>query len=158
MHLAAELLMQKTGIRMVHIPYKGMGAAVQDLLAGNVQVTVDISTMAQVKQGKLKALGVAGPKRYPGAPNVPSFSEQGLDGLEITSWLSLHAPAGLPEDIQRRLNGDVNRVLSMSDVRERISAMSMDPVGGTPQQLTELLQAERMKYAPVIKAAGIKVE
>ena len=158
MHLAAELLAQKAGIDMLHVPYKGMGAAVQDLVAGMVNATVDISSMSWVKQGKLRALGVISESRYPGAPDVPSFGEQGLHGLEIISWLSLHAPAGLPADLQRRINADVNKVLAMPDVKDRLKSMDMDAAGGPPERLTELLRAERERYGAVIKAAGIRAE
>ncbi|MBN9473262.1 MAG: hypothetical protein ABS43_12175 [Bordetella sp. SCN 67-23] len=158
MHLAAALLMQETGIDMLHVPYKGMGAAVQDLVAGMVSATVDISSMNWVKQGKLRALGVISESRYPGAPDVPSFGEQGLHGLEIISWLSLHAPAGLPADLQQRINADVNKVLAMPDVRSRLKAMDMDAAGGPPERLTELLHTERQRYGAVIKAAGIHAE
>lgn len=158
MHLATEMLAQRTGIQAVHIPYKGMGAAMQDLMAGNVMFTVDISAMAQVKQGRLKALGVASPKRYPGAPDLASFGEQGLDHFELVTWLSLHAPAGLPADLQRKINADVNRVLQMGEVRDRIRAISLDVIGGTPEQLTAHLASEREKFSAVIKAAGIKAE
>jgi tripartite-type tricarboxylate transporter receptor subunit TctC len=158
MHLATEMLAQRAGLQLVHVPYKGMGAAMQDLLAGTVMFTIDISAMAQVRQGKLKALGVASTRRYPGEPATPSFAEQGLPDFELVTWLSLHAPAGLPAGLQRRIVDDVNRVLATSEVRERIRAMNLDVVGGTPEQLTRHLAAERRNYAAVIRAAGIKAE
>ena len=158
MHLATEMLAQRTGIQAVHVPYKGMGAAMQDLMAGNVLFTIDISAMAYVKQGRLKALGVASPKRYAGSPDLASFAEQGLDNFELVSWLSLHAPAGLAPELQKKINADVNRVLQMPDVRDRIRAISLDVIGGTPEQLTAHLASERKKFSAVIKAAGIKAE
>ncbi len=158
LHLAAEQLIQRVGIKMQHIPYRGMGAAMVDFLSGTVQVAMDVSTMAQVRDGKLKALGVASDKRFIGAPNVPSFAEQGLADFEATTWLSLHAPAGLPADLQRRINADVNRVLAMPDVRARMLTMSYVANGGTPEQLTGFLAAERKKIGAIIQTAGIKVE
>lgn len=158
MHLATEMLVQRTGISVVHVPYKGMGAAMQDLMAGNVLFTIDISAMAYVKQGRLKALGVAGIRRHPGTPDLPSFAEQGLPNFELVTWLSLHAPAGLPAPLQSRINADVNRVLQMPDVRERINALNLDVIGGTPEQLTSHLAGERRKFSAVINAAGIKAE
>lgn len=157
-HLATEHLIQRTGIRMVHVPYKGMGAALQDLLAGNVQVAMDVSTMSQVRQGKLKVLGVASTQRFAGAPDVPSFAEQGLPDFEFNTWLSLHAPAGLPADLQARISADVNRVLQMPDVRQRMLAMSYVPAGGTPAELSAHLASERRKIGGLIRAAGIKPE
>ncbi len=158
MHLATEMLAQRTGIRVVHVPYKGMGAAMQDLLAGNVLFTIDISAMGMVKQGKLKALGVASPRRYRGEPGLPSFAEQGLADFELVTWLSLHAPAGLPAELQKRIVDDVNRVLQMPDVQERIRAMNLDPVGGSPEQLAAHLASERRRFSAVIRDAGIKAE
>ena len=158
MHLATELMMQRTGISMLHVPYKGMAGAVQDLVAGNVNATVDISSMNWVKQGKLRAIGVVSEKRYPGAPQVASFAEQGLPKMEIISWLSLHAPAGLPAELQRRINADVNKVLEMPDVRARLASIDMNPAGGSPEQLTELLKSERERYGAVIRANGIRAE
>lgn len=157
-HLATEHLLQRTGTRMVHVPYKGMGAALQDLLAGNVQVAMDVSTMAQVRQGKLKVIGVASTQRFAGAPEVPSFAEQGLPDFEFNTWLSLHAPAGIAPDLQARISIDINRVLQMPDVRQRMLAMSYVPAGGTPADLSVHLAAERAKIGGLIRAAGIKPE
>jgi tripartite-type tricarboxylate transporter receptor subunit TctC len=157
-HLATEQLMQRTGIKMTHVPYKGMGQGVTDLLAGNVQVALDVSTMAQVREGRLKALGVASATRFPGAPDVPSFAEQGLPDFEAGTWLSLHAPAGLSADLRRKINADVNRVLEMSDVRARMLTMSYVAAGGTPEQLAAYLAAQRVKIGTIIRTAGIKVE
>ena len=157
-HLATTALMQRTGIEMLHVPYKGMGAGVQDLLAGRVQVAIDVSTMAQVKQGKLKALGVVSPQRYPGTPDIPSFAEQGLPDFEFETWLTLHAPAGIPAGLQRRISADVNKVLQMPDARERMLAMAYVPKGGTPEALDAFLEREREKIGAIIKRAGIKPE
>jgi tripartite-type tricarboxylate transporter receptor subunit TctC len=158
LHLAAEQLMQRTGIRMVHVPYKGMGNAMQDLLSGQVQVAVDITSMAQVRQGKLKALGVASTKRFEGQPGVPSFAEQGLPDFEAGTWLSVHAPAGIPPAVQRRINEDFNRVLQSPEVRERLMQLNHTAVGGSPESLASFLAAERRKYAAIIRTGGIKVE
>lgn len=156
-HLATEQFTQHTGIKMVHVPYKGMGAAVVDLLSGNVQVALDVSTLAQVRDGKLKALGVVGEKRFEGAPDIPSFAEQGVTGIEAITWLSLHAPAGLPADLQKKISEDVNSVLRMPDVRERMLKMSYVAAGGTPAELDAFLAAERQKISAIVKKAGIKV-
>lgn len=157
-HIATEQFMQKVGIKMVHLPYKGMGAAVIDLLAGNVQVALDVSTMAQVREGKLKTLGVVGDKRFEGDPNVPSFAEQGVSGLDVNTWLSMHAPAGLDPAIQKKINEDVNKVLAMPDVRRQMLTMSYVPAGGTADDLTKFLANERKKIGDVIRSANIKIQ
>jgi tripartite-type tricarboxylate transporter receptor subunit TctC len=156
-HLATESFMQQAGIRMVHVPYKGMGQGMTDLLAGNVQVVIDISTMAQVRAGKLKALGVVSPKRFFGEPQVPSFGEQGIPDFEFTTWLTLHAPAGIPADVQKRIAADVDKVLQMPDVKERLLKMNYVAVGGTPDDLSKFLASERAKIGEIIKKGGIKV-
>ncbi|ODU70033.1 MAG: hypothetical protein ABT00_18840 [Bordetella sp. SCN 68-11] len=158
MHLAAALLMQETGIDMLHVPYKGMGAAVQDLVAGMVSATVDISSMNWVKQGKLRALGVISESRYPGAPDVPSFGEQGLHGLEIISWLSLHAPAGLPADLQQRINADVNKVLDGDDVKADMAKLGFERRLGTRDAFKTMLENEVARTKKLIEDAKIEVK
>lgn len=157
-HLATEQFMQRVGIKMVHIPYKGMGTAVLDLVAGNVQVALDVSTMAQVHAGKLKALGVVSEKRFEGEPSIPSFAEQGTTGLEVNTWLSLHAPAALDPVLQKKINADVNTVLAMPDVRKQMLTMNYVAAGGSPDDLTTFLAAERKTIGSIIKAANIKVQ
>ncbi len=157
-HLATEQFMQRTGIRMVHVPYKGMGTATADLLSGNVQVAIDVSTMSYVRDGRLKALGVLSAKRFEGWPDVPSFAEQGLSGFETNAWLSLHAPAGLPAELQRRISADVNQVLKMPDARARLLRMNYVAAGGTPAELSAFLASERRTIGDIIRKAGIKVD
>jgi tripartite-type tricarboxylate transporter receptor subunit TctC len=157
-HLATEQLVQHTGIKMVHVPYKGMGAAMIDLLSGNVQVALDVSSLAQVREGKLKALGVVGAERFAGAPEIASFKEQGFPDIEAITWLSLHAPAGLPADLQKKISDDVNKVLQMPDVRERMLKMSYIAAGGTPADLDAFLVAERKKIQAIVEKAGIKIK
>jgi tripartite-type tricarboxylate transporter receptor subunit TctC len=158
MHLATEMLLQRAKISAIHVPYKGMGAAMQDLLAGNVDFTIDISGMSQVKTGKLKALGVASAKRYPNEPTVPSFAEQGIDQFEVTAWLSLHAPAGLPLALQKKINSDVNKALLTPEIKEKIQAMNLDVKGGTSDELNAHLSSERKKFSAVVRNANIKGE
>jgi tripartite-type tricarboxylate transporter receptor subunit TctC len=157
-HLATEQLIQRTGIKMTHVPYRGMGAAVIDLLAGNIQVAMDVSTMAQVREAKLKALGVASAKRYEGEPDVPSFAEQGLGNLEAGTWLSLHAPAGLPAEIRDKINADVNAVLAKQEIRSRMLAMHYVPAAGTAAELAAFLKTERAKISEIIRIGNIRVQ
>jgi len=158
MHLATEMLLQRAKITAIHIPYKGMGAAMQDLLAGNVDFTIDISGMSQVKNGKLKALGVASTRRYSNEPTISSFAEQGIDQFEVTAWLSLHAPAGLPLALQKKINSDVNRALLIPEVKEKIQAMNLDVKGGTSDELDIHLSSERKKFSAVVRSANIKAD
>ncbi|HEV7259276.1 MAG TPA: tripartite tricarboxylate transporter substrate binding protein [Bosea sp. (in: a-proteobacteria)] len=157
-HLATEQLTQRTGIKMTHVPYRGMGAAVIDLLSGNIQVAMDVSTMAQVKEGKLKALGVASAKRYEGEPDIPSFAEQGLPDLDAGTWLSLHGPAGLPADIRDKINADINAVLSKPEIRARMLTMHYVPAGGSAAELDSFLGKERAKIGEIIRVGNIRVQ
>lgn len=157
-HLATEQLLQRAGIKMTHVPYRGMGAAVVDLLAGNIQVAMDVSTMAQVKEGKLRALGVASTKRYEKEPGIPSFAEQGFPDLEAGTWLSLHAPAGLPTDIRDRIGSDVNAVLAKPEVRTRMLTMYYVPAAGTAAELDAFLAKERAKIGEIIRIGNIRVQ
>lgn len=158
LHLATEQLIQRTGIQMVHVPYKGMGAAVQDLLGGSVQVALDITTMAQVRQGKLRAIAVAAPARFEGAGDIPAFAEQGLPDFDAGTWLSVHAPAGVPEAVRDRLNQGFNQALNRPDLRERLRGLNHTVSGGTPGELASFVAAERRKYAAVIRAGNIRAE
>lgn len=157
-HLATEQLLQRAGIKMTHVPYRGMGAAVVDLLAGNIQVAMDVSTMAQVKEGKLRALGVASTKRYENEPGIPSFAEQGFPDLEAGTWLSLHAPAGLPTDIRDRIGSDVNALLAKPEVRTHMLTMYYVPAAGTAAELDAFLAKERAKIGEIIRIGNIRVQ
>lgn len=158
MHLAAAMLMERTGIRMVHVPYKGMGPALQDLVSGNVGVAVDISAMSMVRSGKLRAIAVAADQRYPGEPDIPSFAEGGLAGLQLMTFLSLHAPPGMQAALAQRIGADVSQVLALPEVVQRIKAMNLDPQGGSPGRLQEFLQGERRRYADLVRRTGIQAD
>lgn len=153
-----EQFLQRTDIRMTHVPYRGMGVAVTDLMAGNVRAAMDVSTMAQVREGRLRTLGVASTRRYEGEPNIPSFAEQGLPDFEAGTWLSLHGPAGLPAAIRDRINADVNVLLAQPELRARLRAIFHLPAGGPPADLTAFLRAERAKIGEIIRIGNIRVE
>ena len=157
-HIGVMAFHAATGTNYQLVPYRGTGPAVQDLIAGNVSSTLDITTMAMVHAGKLRALAVASDRRYPREPTVPSFGESGLPGLELVTWLSLHGPAGLPPELVLRINADVNRALAMPEVKAGIEAMNLDPVGGSPADLQAMLGRERSRYAELIRQAGITVD
>ena len=159
-HLASEMYKSKAGIDIVHVPYKGTGQSVVDLLAGQVQMTMDSmpALLPHVKAGKLRALAVGSKTRSPALPDVPTMQEAGVSDFEVTVWLGLLAPAGTPAEIVSRLNAEVNRIVAMPDVKERLSGIGAEPVGGTPQQFGELIQKDIVKFAEVIKATGARVD
>jgi tripartite-type tricarboxylate transporter receptor subunit TctC len=159
-HLSAELFQFLTGVKWLHIPYKGGGPAVVDLLAGqHVIYFGNVPTVIQhARAGKLRALAVTGPRRTPAAPDIPTVAESGVPGYEVTTFYGVSAPAKTPRPIIDRLHADIVRALNSSDVRDRLKGLGADPVGNTPEQYTAFMQNEIAKWAKVIKAAGIKGE
>ena len=149
-----------TGIDIVHVPYKGTGPALNDVMGG--QVTMMFSQMSsalpQVRAGKLRALGVASPRRSAAAPEIPTVAEQGLAGFEAVSWYALVAPAGTPPDVVDRVQKDVARALQLADTREKLAALGAEPVGSTPAELAARMRTESARWAEVVKAAGIKAD
>ena len=159
-HLTAELFMQRAGIRMVHVPYKGAAGAVVDVMAGNVTLLFAAfpSVSGQTRAGKLRALAVTSAKRAELAPELPTIAEAALPGFESTQWWGLFGPRGLSADIVNRLNGETNKVLKTGEVRKRLAADGAQAAGGTPAELAAYHRAEFEKWAKVVKAAGIKGE
>jgi tripartite-type tricarboxylate transporter receptor subunit TctC len=157
-HLATELFRITTGTRMTHIPYKGIGAAYPDLIAGNIQLILAsiISAQPHVKAQRIRALAVTGPKRASSSPELPTVAEAGVPGYAVTQWYAVFAPAGTPKAVVDRLHGDIVKVLQLSEVTMRMTADGAESVGSTPQQLAAHVKAERDKWAKVIKQAGIK--
>ena len=159
-HLAGELLNASAGISMQHVPYKGSGQAVIDLLAGQVQVMFSgmSSVMPHLKAGKLRPLAVTGAQRSPAAPEVPTIAESGFPGFEATAWYGVLAPAGTPQRVVIRLHDEIVRVLKMPDVKERLENVGFELVGGTPEAFGAYIKTEIQKWAKVVKASGIKPE
>ncbi len=159
-HLTGELFRSRAGIEIVHVNYKGGGQAVQDLLGGQIQMLVTAlpTVEGHLKGGKLKALAFTSSKRVPGAPDVPTMAESGYPGLEVLSWYGILAPAGTPQDIVRKLNAEINRVLQLADVRERLTALGTEPTGGTPEQFAQLIRTDTARWAKVVSDAGIRIE
>ena len=159
-HLAAELFQSMTGVKLQHIPYKGGGAALTDLLSGRVQLwfpnTVGIS--AHINSGKLKGLAVTGDKRFASMPQVPTFDEAGLPGFEMAGWFGILAPAGIAKEIVDKISKEVALVLAMPDVLERLESQGSQPFTSTPEQFSALLKSELAKYGKIIKSANIKIE
>jgi tripartite-type tricarboxylate transporter receptor subunit TctC len=159
-HISMELFKSLAGVDIVHIPYKGSGPAVTDLLGGQVLLMFDNvpNVLPQVKAGKLRALAVSGSTRTPLAPEVPTVAEAGVPGYELTVWFGLVAPAGTPREVIAKLNAEVARILAMPDVRERFLAQGVEPVGSTPEQFGDHIRAQMAKWSEVVRKAGVKAE
>ena len=147
-----------TGTKMTHVPYKGMGAAYADLIAGNIELSFPtiVSSQAHIKAGRLRGLAVTGPKRAPAMPDMPTMSEAGVPGVVVTNWYGILAPAGTPRPIIDKLNREIVSALRQPEMMKRLVADGSEAVGGTPEELKAHIAAERDKWAKVIKAAGIK--
>jgi len=159
-HLAGELFKLKTGVNLLHVPYKGTGATVADLVAGQVQLIIDGPPpfLPHVKAGKLRALASASARRNPLLPDVSTFAELGFQGMEVDLWYGLMSAAGTPKPVVALLNTEVNRVLALPDVRERFSAIAVETMGGTPEQFGRFIGTEIARWREVVKAANVKVE
>jgi tripartite-type tricarboxylate transporter receptor subunit TctC len=160
-HLAGELFKSRTGIYMVHLPYRGSGPALMDLVGGTADVMFDNlpSSMQQIKAGKLKALAVTSRQRSAALPDVPTIEEAaGLKGFDATSWFGLLAPAGTPPDIVNRIQQEVAKALKTPAIKEKLLAQGAIPSGNTPAEFARHIDAEHKKWAQVVKASGAKVD
>jgi tripartite-type tricarboxylate transporter receptor subunit TctC len=159
-HLSGELFKAMTGTDIVHVPYKGSGPAVTDLLGGQVQMMFDNmpSSLPHVKAGKLRALGVTSAKRSPALPEVPTIAEAGVPGYDATSWFGILAPAGTPEPVVTRLQGAIVQALGEPEMRQRMADLGAEPVGDTPAEFGQFITAELAKWAKVVNDAGVKLE
>ena len=159
-HLAAELFKTMAGVDMIHVPYKGGGAAYTDLISGQVQLYfVGIpGTVQYLKAGRLRALGVTTPRRSPAAPEVPTIAEAGLPGFSATTWWGLLAPAGTPTALIARIDGEVARILKMPEVRAKLDAQGFEPVASTPESFAAFMRSEIDLWARAVKASGARAE
>ena len=159
-HLGAELFRAQTGIEMTHVPYKGAAPAIQDVLAGHVQVMFDnmSSAIPNINAGRVRALGVASLKRYPALAELPTIAESGVPGYETTIWIALFAPAKTLPEVVQKLNAQVRSAVDSTAYRARLQTLDMQPVASSPEQLAGLLRNETAKWARVVKQAGIKTE
>lgn len=159
-HLSGELFQLMTGVKWVHVPYKGGAPAMADLLAGQISISFgNIPTVIQqVRAGRLRAIAVTGARRSPATPDIPTVAESGVPGFAVSNWFGMSAPGKTPAAIVDRLYGDVARALKSPELRAAMSNSGADPVGSTPAQYTAFFQSEYAKWAKVIKAAGIKGE
>ena len=159
-HLSGELFKAMTGVDIVHVPYKGSGPAVVDLLGGQVQMMFDNlpSSAPQIKAGKLRPLGVTSKERSPTLPDVPTIAEAGVPGYEALSWFGVLVPAGTPDAIVAKLQNEIAKALADPAMRERFAELGAVPVGGTSAEFADLITAETAKWAKVVQDAGIKLE
>ena len=157
-HLAMELVKQETGVNLVHVPYKGMGGAINDLVGGHVQAGImALQTAAPyVQSGKLRMLTVLSAERAPAFADVPTFRELGFADLEVETWYALFAPAGTPAGIVAKLNAELNALLAEPDLREALARQGMIAGGGPPERLAELVKRELARWSRVVAAAWIK--
>jgi tripartite-type tricarboxylate transporter receptor subunit TctC len=159
-HIAAELFRMVAKIRIVHVPYKGNGPAMADVLGGQVPMMFNnlAPSVSQVKAGKLRALAVTGEQRSSAAPDVPTMAEAGYPGVEFMLWVGLLAPAGTPPDIIAKLNAETVKAAQLREVRERLSAEGAEPYSTSPARMAEIMRDETARWAKVIKAANIVLE
>ncbi len=159
-HLAGELFGMTAGVKMSNVPYKGGGPAINDLLGGQVQAmfSVPTSVIGQVKAGKLRALAYTGETPLAGVAQVPTFAQAGLPNFDIKSWTGILVPAGTPKPIVDKLSAEIAKILSMPDVRAKLEEQGQVPFIQNPAQFASLMNAERAKYAEIIRAANIKMD
>jgi tripartite-type tricarboxylate transporter receptor subunit TctC len=159
-HLAGELFKRRAGIEMTHIPYRGAGPAITDVIAGRVDVMFNTfgATLSLVRDGQLRGLAVTSAERFKAAPELPTVAEAALPGFDVTAWYALYLPAQTPRDIVRKLNADVVAVLSEPAIRDKMELLGVAVIGSTPEELARHLRAETELWGPVIKAANIRGE
>jgi len=159
-HLVMEFFKITAGVDLTHIPYKGTGPAVTDLIGGQIQVMIAATApvMPHVKTGKLRALAVSGPKRIPGAPDLPTVIEAGVPGYDVTSWYAFVGPKGLPKEIVAAWNAELARIAQMPDIKERFAVGGMEAVSGPPEEFAAILKRDVDRWMRVVKQAGIKFD
>jgi tripartite-type tricarboxylate transporter receptor subunit TctC len=159
-HLAAELFRLRTGAQLTHVPYKGTGAALPDVVSGQISMMIDGPPpfIPHVKAGRLKALAAASEKRNPLLPSVPTFAEAGVSGMEAALWYGMVAPKGTPKAVLERLNAAINGALREADLRERFESMAVEIAGGSPESFARYIDSELKRWGEVVRAANIKVE
>ncbi len=159
-HLAGELFKSMTGTNIVHVPYKGGGPAITALIGGEVQMYFSTmpAALAQVRAGRLRALAVSGARRSPSEPDIPTISESGAPGYDVTGWFGVLAPAKTPRAIVARVNAEFVKALKLAEVRERLAREGLEPLGSTPEQFAAIIRNDIAKWAKVVKQSGIKAE
>ena len=159
-HLAGEMFKQLAGVDIVHVPYKGSGQAIGDLLAGTVTMNFDTMppVIEHIKSGRLRALAISTPRRIPQLPDVPTFTEEGMSGFDVTNWYGVMAPAGTPREIVNKLNADINKAMQVPEVRSRLEQVGTQMREGSAADFETFQKSEVAKYAKLVKDAGISPE
>ena len=159
-HLAGELLKQRTGIQLEHIPYKGGGQAITDVVGGQIPLVFTAIATAQqyVRNGRLVGLGVPGAKRSAALPEVPTFIESGLPGFDVAAWTGIFAPAKTPRAVIERLRNELNAVLKSDFVKERYATLGIEPVGNTPEEFAAQVRDDLARWEKVVKAANVRID
>lgn len=159
-HIGMELFKIMTGTQMVHVPFKAIQQAITEVISGRIQLTFDnlASMVPHVRAGRVRAIGVTSLKRSPALPDLPTISEAGVPGYEVTTWSGVITPAGVPRAIIMRLNAEVNKSLVSTAAKELLGGIGYDLVGGTPEQFAELVKKEVAKWTDVVKRSGAKVD
>ncbi len=160
LHIAGEMLNTVAGVKMVHVPYKGVVPAVTDLLSGRIELMVEqLHPMAQyVQSGRIRPLAVASSKRHPQLPDLPTTAEAGLPGFEVTAWNGLVAPSGTPADVLKRLNAEVVKALQTKDVRDGLFNVGLIPASSSPEEFASYIARESARWSRAVKASGAKVD
>jgi tripartite-type tricarboxylate transporter receptor subunit TctC len=160
LHLSMELFLSMAKVKMVHVPYKGSGGAMVDLIAGQVAVmtTTILSAISHLRSGRLRALGLTSAKRSAALPGIPTIAEAALPGYDAVQWYGILAPAGTPREVISKLHAGVVRALQDATVRERFASDGVEPIGNTPEEFAAVIRTEMAKWAKVVKEAGIKAE
>jgi tripartite-type tricarboxylate transporter receptor subunit TctC len=162
-HLSGELLKSFTKAPMQHVPYKGSAAALTDVMAGNITYMFDIlvTSMPQIRAGKVRALAITAPKRSPYIPEVPTMAEAGVPGFDKVGgnlWFGMFAPAGTPREIVARLNQELVKALHQTDVREKMSSQAFDIVGSTPEEMTAIVRSDHQSWGKVVRETGSRID
>jgi len=159
-HLSGELFKSMAGIDITHVPYKGTGPALTDLLTGRISMMIDTVSVhvENVNAGKLRALGVTSAKRTPSLPNVPTIAEAGLPGFDVSIWLGVLAPAKTPPDVVARLNSEIRKVMAEPEMKAQLLKAGIDPMTSTPDEFTATIKADTAKWSKVVKASGARVD
>lgn len=160
LHLAGELFNMMAGVKTLHIPYKGGGPALTDLIGGQVQMMFSPldGALPHIRSGRVKAIAISGSARSAALPDVPTFTEAGLAGFSVRNWFGVLAPARTPMPVVEKVSAEIGSILSAPDIREKLTAQGLDPYISTPAQFTELIRSDFALYGKIIRAANIKLE
>lgn len=159
-HLAAELFNMLNGVKTHHIPYKGAGQVLTDLIGGQVHMhfSVIISAIPHIKSGRLRALAIGGDRRFPPLAHVPTFAEAGMPEFTLRPWQGMLAPARTPREIIDKLSGEIGRIVALPEIQDRLTGLGMEPLIATPEQFLKLMEEDRAKSAKVIQVANIRLD